>query len=82
MAEFARRRGVQAERVRRWRLRLLPRATSASMPRLVELVTNRQSTRGQLQIRCPSGHVVEMGEVELDEGLRAALLAIGEASRC
>jgi transposase-like protein len=85
MAEFARRRGLDVGQLRRWRIRIreeTPSGGGAGL-RLVELVARRESIGGRVQIRCPSGHVVELEGVEIEEGLRAALNAIGGgASPC
>ena len=81
MAEFARRGGFQAERLRRWRLRLEP-SKAEPVPRLVELVSRAAPTVGGLRVRCPSGHLIEVDGVELAEGLSAVLSAIGRVPTC
>jgi hypothetical protein len=48
----------------------------------VELVARRDVVRGGLRVHCPSGHVIEVGEVDLLAGLRAALSAVAEVGGC
>lgn len=84
MAEFGRRRGIQASRLRRWRLRLgeegtAPGAAPETGLRLVELVAGR-GIQGGIFLHCPSGHTVELPHVDLVVGLRAVLRAVAEAS--
>jgi hypothetical protein len=80
-AEFARRRGLRADRLGRWRARFR-REAAAHRPALVELVARPSARSGQVQIVCPSGHRVELDCVDLREGLVAALSAAAEAGRC
>ena len=75
VAEFARRRGVHPERLRRWRARYRGEHRPVG-PRLVELVA--AAPRGALRVLCPSGHVVELVDVELGLGLRLVLDAAAE----
>lgn len=79
MAEFSRRRGFDPERLRRWRPRL-GEVPAPTVPRLVELVPPQETAgvRVQVQVHCPSGHRVEVADVDLDVGLRAALAAVAE----
>ena len=94
LAEFARRRGLQPERLSRWRVRFEQEAQAAA-PRMVELVPREgqatarpgadalyEAVRTQLHIRCPSGHVVELGEVELQAGLRSIFAAMAGVQPC
>jgi len=81
MAQFGRERGLDPERIRRWRARFRREAAEAS-PRLVELVARRDTPGARLQVHCPSGHRVEVVDVELAAGLRAALLAVAEVTGC
>lgn len=78
---FSQRRGLSYERVRKWRARLR-REEVAELPRLVELVPQRPQPAGKLTLCCPSGHRLELGEVELDAGLRLVLLALAELDPC
>lgn len=78
VAEFARRRGVHPGRIRRWRARLRP-SLQADSPRLVELVPTNVAPRGALRLHCPSGHVIELNEVDLASALRLALAAAAES---
>ena len=81
MAEFGRQRGLNPERIRKWRTRFRREASNAS-PRIVELVSRREAPGARVQVHCPSGHRVEVLDVELLEGLRAALAAVSEVTRC
>lgn len=79
MAAFARQQGLSYERVRKWRCRLR-REAAASRPRLVELVARQPEPEpvARLAVHCPSGHSVELADVELATGLRIVLTAIAE----
>ncbi len=77
VAEFARRRGVHPERIRRWRSRLRPSRQADSL-RLVELVPTGVPPRGAVRLHCPSGHVIELTDVDLASALRLALAATAE----
>jgi len=77
LAEFSRQREIRPERLRRWRSRLGHIPTS-TVPRMVELVATETSCRARVQVHCPSGHRVEVTDVDLVVGLRAALLAVAE----
>ena len=81
MADFGRERGLNPERIRKWRTRFRREATEAS-PRIVELVARREAPGARVWVHCPSGHRVEVVDVELSAGLRAALLAVAEVSGC
>lgn len=94
LAEFARQRGLQPERLSRWRVRFEEEAQAAP-PRMVELVPSgsppamaqrpappHAEVRTQLHIRCPSGHVVELGEVELRAGLQSIFSAMARVQPC
>jgi hypothetical protein len=84
LAEFARQRGLDTQRIRWWRNQM----DRSEGPRLVELVVKAASpptpTAGVadalvLRIRCPSGHVLELAECELERSLVAVLRALREA---
>jgi len=77
LAEFARRRGIQPSRIRRWRARL-DRAEEFAPPRLVELIPS-SPPRASLRVHCPSGHVVELDDADLERTLRVLLAATAEA---
>ena len=72
---FTKQRALSYERVRKWRNRLR-REDAMAGPRLVELVTRQPEPVARLSVRCPSGHSVELGDVELASGLRVVLTAI------
>jgi len=57
MAQFERERGLDPERIHRWRARFRREAAEAG-PRLVVLVTRREAPGARLQVDCPSGHRV------------------------
>jgi hypothetical protein len=95
LATFARRRGLDAGRLSRWRRRIEEESTPLSM---VELTLASRggvgsvgsSVEGRLQaeaplhcefqVHCPSGHVVHLGIMALAEGLRC-VLGVLEARR-
>ena len=81
MAEFGRRHDLQPNRLQRWRKRL-GRAPETPEPRLVELTPRVPGRCSRVHIHCPSGHVIELAEVSLLEGLRAAVSAVSEVSGC
>jgi hypothetical protein len=81
VAAFARQRGLHPARVRRWRSELRDEPRPAGL-RLVELVARREAYQGGLRVHCPSGHVVEVGVVDLVTGLRAVLTAVAEVTGC
>jgi len=49
---------------------------------MVELVTKREAPARRLQVHCPSGHRIEILDVELMAGLRATLAAVREVTGC
>ena len=81
---YCRQRDIDPKRLWRWRGRLnKDAAKSDGMPRFVELVPRPQPpSPARLRIHCPSGHQLEVEQVELLAGLRAALFAIAELSAC
>ncbi len=81
IAAFARKRTLSYERLRKWRARFRREAATAR-PRLVELVARQPEPVVRLAVRCPSGHRVELGDVELAGGLRLVLAAIAELGSC
>jgi transposase-like protein len=80
-AEFARRRGIDAERIRRWGVRLRtnkPLATS-TVPRMVEIVPKAPAaTTTTVRVTCPSGHIVDVDFVPL----HAVFAALSKAASC
>ena len=76
VAAFARKRGVCAQRLSRWCDKLALPPVRAS--RLIELVPPQtaSSPSGSLRIVCPTGHLVELDDVDLDRGLAAVLRAL------
>jgi len=81
VAEYARRTGLHPVRLRRWRSELRKDAVHPGL-HLVELVARREDSAGRVQIRCPSGHVLEVHGVDVVDGLRAALTALVEVHGC
>lgn len=79
VAEFARRHHQSPERLRRWRSTF---RQECGGPSLVELVPRPTAPTAQLRIRCPSGHIVELVEVELLTALRVALAAAAGLTPC
>jgi transposase-like protein len=79
-AEFARRRQIHPQRLRRWRRRLQAEEREVHL-QLVELVPTSAApaaspaAAGTLRLHCPSGHVIELGAVDLAQGLRLMLAA-------
>jgi len=80
IAAFARQRGLSYERIRKWRRRFLREA--ATRPRLVELVARQPEPVGRLAIHCPSGHRIELADVELAGSLRMVLTVLAEVDGC
>ncbi len=76
LSAFARKRGLCAQRLTRWRDKLAPPPVRAA--RLIELVPPEpaSSPMGSLRIVCPTGHLVELDDVDLDRGLVAVLRAL------
>jgi hypothetical protein len=88
VAAFARRRGLSYERVRKWRARF-DTAGAPVRPRLVELVAHPTAApttppaRGvDLVVRWPSGHSVELRDVELASSLRLVASLLDERAGC
>ena len=81
MVEFGREHYLNPERIRKWRARFRREATEVG-PRIVELVARREAPGARVQIHCPSGHRVEIADIELAAGLRTALLAVAEVTGC
>lgn len=79
VAEFARRHQQHPERLRRWRATFQQETRG---PSLVELVPRHAAPTAQVRIHCPSGHTVELVDVELLAGLRAALAATAGRTPC
>lgn len=75
VAEFARRRSLSYDRVRKCCARVKINATAAPV-RMVELVAKPVATSGQLCVHCPSGHRVELVGVDIQAGLLLVLAAI------
>jgi len=75
--EFSKKYKLDPKRLRRWRTRL-GREEVPVLPRLVELVNSEKVAHARLHVHFPSGHWVEVTDVELDVGLRAALTAVAE----
>jgi len=80
IAAFARQRGLSYERLRKWRRRF--RRETAMRPRLVELVARQPEPVGRLAVHCPSGHRIELADIELAGGLRMVLTALAEFDGC
>lgn len=84
LTEFARRRGLCVQRLRRWRDRLAP--VPAGRPRLVELVPAGHERdapaerKVSILVHCPSGHVLELQGVEPDHGVLTILRALTAAT--
>jgi len=45
---------------------------------MVELVPTAPPAQCTVRLRCPSGHVVELTDVGLNEGIRAFVAAVAE----
>ncbi len=93
LAQFGRERGLSAGRLGTWRSRFRREAADApqepeedkgmvELPRMVELVARREPVEGRLHVRCPSGHTVEVHDVDVLEGMYAALTALSEVYGC
>lgn len=88
LATFARHQGLSYERLRKWRSRLRPEVTELAAPRLVELVAPSPQPAaiddavGELVLRCPSGHSIELRDVALAAGLRLLIAALDERAPC
>ena len=71
LAEFARRRGLCVQRLRRWRDRLEVTAG----PRVIELVPSAPAAPadplGAMRIHCPTGHVIDLYQGDVLTVLRA-----------
>ena len=88
MVAFCQRRSLSSERVRKWRARFR-REAAVKPPRLVELVARTPEPvartpepAGRLALHCPSGHRIELGDVELASGLRLVLTILAESVPC
>jgi hypothetical protein len=81
IAEFARLRNLDPERLRRWRVRLAPNSPEQSV-RLVELVAHGSSPRSEIRVHCPTGHVIEVVGMELSATLDAIVTTLAKVSRC
>ncbi len=81
MARYGREHGLNPERIRKWRAKFRREAAKPE-PRLVELIAKRSARSTVIRVHCPSGHWVEAGDVELLDGLRAALKAVSEVTEC
>ncbi len=87
LTAFARRHGLCVQRLRRWRSRLAldgrPAEPAGSALRLVELVPQAAAPLatpavGRVLVRCPSGHTIELLDINADQGLALALRALQE----
>lgn len=78
LTAFARQRGLCVQRLRRWRDRL--RAPAGVRPRLVELVPPQPKSVGTLRVICPTGHVLEVVDVDLAHALDVVLRGLREAA--
>lgn len=80
VAEFGRRRGLNTKRLYRWRARLRPKEQRQPAPRLVERVAAASPPCGGLRVHCPSGHVIELVDVDVDVSVRNVLAAVAGVS--
>jgi hypothetical protein len=84
LAAFARLNGLGEQRLRWWRTQLRRRGTVPvdTMPnRLVELLACAGSTpSASLRVHCPSGHVLELTDIDPLRALVGALRALREAA--
>lgn len=87
LTAFARRHGLCVQRLRRWRSRLAPDGRPAEDAgvalRLVELVPQvtvplETPAVGRVLVRCPTGHTIELLDLNADQGLTLALRALQE----
>jgi transposase-like protein len=82
IAAFAKEHGLCAERLRRWRMRLhAPESSVAPSPsgQIIELVPVAAPALppvGRVVIRCPSGHVIDLVDVDMERGLAAVLRSL------
>lgn len=81
VASFARERGLHPVRLLRWRAQLRRKAPGVG-PRLVELVARQPVACGSLRVLFPSGHILEIADVDFSTGLRAVLTILNESSAC
>lgn len=81
LAAFSRSRDMHPKRIGEWRKRFEQEA-ALEAPRLVELVATAPSAPCLLKLCCPSGHVIELTDVELTVGVRALLAALPGPSTC
>ncbi len=80
-SEFARRRGIPAKRLYRWRRRFQKEKAPTPMA-MVELLPPPAPAHARVQIHCPSGHTVALEDIDPLASLRAVLMAICEVSPC
>ena len=87
LTAFARRHGLCVQRLRRWRSRLAvdarPAEPAGSALRLVELVPQatvplETPAVGRVLVRYPTGHTIELLDLNADQGLTLALRALHE----
>ena len=83
LGAFARQRGLCAQRLRWWRGQLALRAQEEPVPsavpgvRLVELVPPAAALAApRLQVHCPSGHTIELVDLDPAQGLPLVLAAL------
>ena len=81
LAEFARTRDLHPKRIGVWRRRFEEEA-AVEAPRMVELVATPSPAPCSLELRCPSGHVLQVTGVELTDGVRPLLAALPESKTC
>lgn len=77
---YAEQHGIHPERFRRWRARIRSRseAPPAAM-RLVELLPHTPPSLARVVVTCPSGHTIEVLDVDLVSCLRAVVAATATA---
>lgn len=87
---FARTRGLSAQRIRVWQGRLAVQSSTPAPPasgsdlRMVELMPAvtpiTVPVSGRLHLRCPSGHTIELIDVDPARGLAVILAALRETA--
>ena len=75
LEEFSRRRGFQPRRLREWQLKL-EKTAAANPPQFVELVPDQVARPAVARVTCPTGHVVELHDVD---PMRVLAVALGAA---
>lgn len=82
IAEFARREGIDPQRLYLWRRKLAGSSASPASPGLVELRVRATSAvpSGAVEVICPTGHVVRVRDMTQPEVLTLVLRAIERAS--